>query len=284
MTLHSQSLFEFVLIRVPSWLSHSFCPSLLFRPSCRNPILSAFFLSLGDATSVLVGQICKTNPISETTKPPQPVMPQGFTPIFRSAPPKKTNPIYRGETRNLLYHTDLRQYSAPRRPGKIPGPLAKAIQNQAKRNGKTDPCRRRRPGWDCLSQLDQMRRTRRYPKRHGRRKNRRIRRHSKRRCRRLAGPVKGVRIRRRKGRRGRPARRRDLLSRSPRNNPPRQRRHPGQRPRQDPPDLSICNTRARRGLLQSAGRLKGRPQYPNRNARSADRPPGGRPDENDSDD
>src|SRR3989304_8197192 len=89
MTLQSQSLFEFVLIRVPSWLSHSFCPSLLFRPSCRNPILSAFFLSLGDATSVLVGQICKTNPISETTKPPQPVIPHGFTPIFRSAPPRQ---------------------------------------------------------------------------------------------------------------------------------------------------------------------------------------------------
>jgi len=35
---------------------------------------------------------CKTNPISKTPKSTQPLSPQRFTPISRSAPPQKTNP------------------------------------------------------------------------------------------------------------------------------------------------------------------------------------------------
>ena len=40
--------------------------------------------------------LCKTNPIPSSPKPTQPLMPHGFTPIFRPAPPEKTNPTTEG--------------------------------------------------------------------------------------------------------------------------------------------------------------------------------------------
>ncbi len=69
----------------------------LFRPSCRNPILPVFFLSLREAISLalraaLLGQLCKTNPISKSQKLAQPLLRQRLTPIFRPPDAKKTNP------------------------------------------------------------------------------------------------------------------------------------------------------------------------------------------------
>jgi len=53
--------------------------SLSARPSC--PACHAF-----------MSQLCKTNPILQTTKPPQHLIPHRFTAISRSAPPPKNKP------------------------------------------------------------------------------------------------------------------------------------------------------------------------------------------------
>ena len=95
MTLHSQALLEFVLIRVPSWLIHSFCSNLLSSPAyhlCSCLLSLVPFHSLCLSAFVAMSQLCKTNPIPKSPKPTQPLMPQRITPLFRPAPPKKTNP------------------------------------------------------------------------------------------------------------------------------------------------------------------------------------------------
>ncbi len=82
MTLHSQSLFEFVLIRVPSWLIHSFCPSLPFRPSCRfRPCTPVLF----SPSSALVGRLSSVIHILSPVfcLPPVPPLP---CPPFRLFP------------------------------------------------------------------------------------------------------------------------------------------------------------------------------------------------------
>jgi len=63
--------------------------SPLVSPSPVSCILSFLCLRALVATS----QLCKTNPISKTTKSSQSLVYQGLTPIFRSQPPEKTNPI-----------------------------------------------------------------------------------------------------------------------------------------------------------------------------------------------
>ena len=68
---------------------------------------------------------------------------------------------------------------SPRRPSQIPNSLAKPIQNQARRESTPHPRRRRRPGWNRLPQLDQMRSTGRNTKRANRCANRGLRRKGK---------------------------------------------------------------------------------------------------------
>src|SRR3990172_9016070 len=83
------------------------CPRLLSRPFCRlcscplslvffHPLfLPALLVPLCSSplrAFVAISQLCKTNPISKTAKPPQPLMPQRLTPSFRSPPPPKNKP------------------------------------------------------------------------------------------------------------------------------------------------------------------------------------------------
>ncbi len=127
----------------------------LSRPSCRRAVCflayssPMHFFSVFSVNSVAVTQLCKTNPILATTKPPQHLSPQRLTLIFHLTGIKKTNPnkpnpatpgkhressiqhqvsspVYAKQTqfpkgqnqRNLLCHTDLPQYSTPPNPKK----------------------------------------------------------------------------------------------------------------------------------------------------------------------
>lgn len=56
----------------------------------REPLLQTAYLAQFSKESCPL--LCKTNPIVENLKSPQPVMPQGLTQIFRPAQRKKTNP------------------------------------------------------------------------------------------------------------------------------------------------------------------------------------------------
>jgi len=65
-------------------------------PALLVPCALIFFVPLclrgQDPRSTNHPFFCKTNPISKTPKPTQPLFPQRFTPVLRSAPPPKTNP------------------------------------------------------------------------------------------------------------------------------------------------------------------------------------------------
>jgi len=93
-----------LLFSVSCLRSSVFCPIRPFCPACHE----------------FISQFCKTNPILQTTKLPQHLMPHRFTAIFRSAPPPKTNPIKanpptRYATRNTQYEKQTQSNPIPRR-------------------------------------------------------------------------------------------------------------------------------------------------------------------------
>ena len=91
------------LVSCPRLLSRPFCRlcscplSLvffhpLFLPALLVPLCPCLLCSSPLRAFVAISQLCKTNPISKTAKPPQPLMPQRLTPSFRSPPPPKNKP------------------------------------------------------------------------------------------------------------------------------------------------------------------------------------------------
>ncbi len=77
----------------------------LFSISCQFVVHS--FLGVFAATS----QLCKTNPISKTPKPPQSLISQRLTPIFRPIQPQKTNPNKANLSRRSLWRSRIKSNS-----------------------------------------------------------------------------------------------------------------------------------------------------------------------------
>jgi len=72
-------------------VSNNLCSPVAIRAICGN--LGNLWFSLRLRVLVAISQLCKTNPISPTTKTPQPPWPQRITKTNCPAPLEKTNPI-----------------------------------------------------------------------------------------------------------------------------------------------------------------------------------------------
>jgi hypothetical protein len=90
-----------------------FC--LLSSVFCLQSSVSSLLSYLCLRVFVVTSQLCKTNPIPQRPKLTQPLMPHGFTPIFRSTQPQKTNPnkpILPPDSPMSFYNTTISASSA----------------------------------------------------------------------------------------------------------------------------------------------------------------------------